>query len=285
MWVSRLKSYARLMRWHRPIGIFLLLWPTLWALWIASQGRPDWKILAIFVVGCIVMRSAGCVINDITDRKFDGYVKRTQDRPLVTGELNLYEAYGIFAILCLIALGLVLLLNPFTFWLSFVGLGLAILYPFMKRYTYWPQLFLGAAYAWSIPMAFAAQTNHIPPITGLIFLIALIWTLVYDTLYAMVDREDDLLIGVKSTAILFGENDRLIIGLLQCIVLLLLIILGLLEKLGIAYYISLIFAGGLNVYQQYLIRGREPAKCFKAFLNNNWFGLVIWIGLVLCSIF
>lgn len=281
MWLNRLKSYARLMRWHRPIGIFLLLWPTLWALWIASQGRPDWKIVAIFVVGCIVMRSAGCVINDITDRKFDGYVKRTQDRPLVIREITLYEAYGIFILLGLIALGLVLLLNQLTFWLSFIGLGLAILYPFTKRYTYWPQLFLGAAYAWAIPMAFAAQTNHIPPIAGLIFLVALIWTLVYDTLYAMVDREDDQIIGIKSTALLFEEQDRLIIGLFQCIVLLLLIILGLLEKLSIAYYISLLFAAGLSLYQQYLIRSRKPTLCFKAFLNNNWFGLVVWIGLVI----
>ncbi len=276
-----LKEYLYLMRWHRPIGFLLLLCPMLWALWIASSGHPDYKILIIFILGAFIMRSAGCVINDIADRRFDGHVARTKDRPLARGALTLKQAILLFVILCLVALVLVLQLNLFTIELSLVAILLAMIYPFMKRYTHWPQIFLGAAYAWAIPMAFAAQTNHLPVVAWLVFLTAVLWSIAYDTLYAMVDREDDLKIKLKSTAILFGKHDRLIIGLLQLLILLLLVYLGWHLRLSIIYYGSLVVGAFLFVYQQYLIKDRNRDACFRAFLNNQWFGLIVFLGIYL----
>jgi 4-hydroxybenzoate polyprenyltransferase len=278
-----LLACTRLMRFHRPIGIFLLLWPTLWALWIAGLGHPNKSVLLIFVCGVIVMRAAGCVINDIADHRFDGHVARTRQRPLVTGELTVRTAWSLFIGLCLLALALVLMLNKFAIILSVVGLLLAMIYPFMKRYTYWPQIVLGAAYGWAIPMAFAAETQQLSPVAGLLFIIVLLWTLSYDTMYAMTDRADDLQIGVKSTAILFASADRFILGMLQLLVLALLTWLGLWQHFTLSYYIALLFAAGLSVYQQYLIKDRDPARCFLAFQNNNWLGAVVWLGVVFGS--
>ena len=272
-------SYIRLMRLNKPIGIFLLLWPTLWALWIAGQDRPDLKIVLIFIAGVILMRSAGCIINDVADRNFDGHVTRTRERPLVTGAVTIKGALILFTSLVLIAFLLVLQLNTLTIALSFVAVALAIVYPFVKRFSYLPQLVLGAAFAWSVPMAFAAQTNSVPALAWLVYLIALLLPVMYDTIYAMVDREDDVHAGVKSTAILFGKYDVYIVGVLQIIVILLLLLLGMILHFGVVFYIAIFFASLLFIYQQYLIRERVPAKCFKAFLNNNWVGLVIFIGI------
>lgn len=273
------KAYARLMRLHKPIGILLLLWPTLWALWLAAHGLPDIKVLIIFILGVVIMRSAGCVINDIADRNFDGHVARTQQRPLVTGAVTLKEALVLFSLLCCGALILFFFLNRFTQYLAIVALLLAIIYPFSKRYTHWPQLVLGVAFGWAVPMAFVAQTNQLTSTAWLLFLVAILWPLAYDTIYGMVDREDDRKIGIKSTALLFEKWDRLFVGVIQITVLLLLIRVGMLEKLAAWYYLSLVIAALLMGYQQYLIKGRNPAKCFKAFLNNNWVGLVIFLGL------
>ncbi|MEO5573748.1 MAG: 4-hydroxybenzoate octaprenyltransferase [Gammaproteobacteria bacterium] len=279
--IDRLYQYALLMRLHRPIGIFLLLWPTMWALWIAGDGRPDPLVVTVFVLGVILMRSAGCVINDYADRNIDAHVKRTADRPLAAGRVTTTEALSLFAALCLIAFGLVLLMNKLTIALSFVGVLLAASYPFAKRYTYLPQVHLGAAFGWAVPMAFAAQTNTLPPVAWLLFIATLLWATVYDTMYAMVDREDDLRIGVKSTAILFGDADRIIIAIIQLTVLIILIAAGLQLKLGIYYYSGLLAAAGFSLYQQYLIKGRDPAKCLQAFLNNNGFGLAVFSGIAL----
>ncbi|WP_096527729.1 4-hydroxybenzoate octaprenyltransferase [Candidatus Nitrosoglobus terrae] len=278
---QRLIIYARLMRLDRPIGIFLLLWPTLWALWIAGEGQPDLKILLIFLMGVVIMRSAGCAINDFADRDFDPHVQRTRHRPLAMKEIYPREAIALFVGLSLLAFGLVLLLNPLTIALSVIGAFLAGTYPFMKRYTRWPQMYLGAAFSWGVPMAFAAQIGSVPTTGWLLFAAAVLWTTVYDTFYAMVDREDDLRIGIKSTAVLFDDQDRLITGLMQGLVLLLLLWAGYREELGLYYYLGLGMATGFASYQQYLIRSREPANCFKAFLNNNAFGAVIFSGIVL----
>ncbi|BAW79968.1 4-hydroxybenzoate octaprenyltransferase [Candidatus Nitrosoglobus terrae] len=269
------------MRLDRPIGIFLLLWPTLWALWIAGEGQPDLKILLIFLMGVVIMRSAGCAINDFADRDFDPHVQRTRHRPLAMKEIYPREAIALFVGLSLLAFGLVLLLNPLTIALSVIGAFLAGTYPFMKRYTRWPQMYLGAAFSWGVPMAFAAQIGSVPTTGWLLFAAAVLWTTVYDTFYAMVDREDDLRIGIKSTAVLFDDQDRLITGLMQGLVLLLLLWAGYREELGLYYYLGLGMATGFASYQQYLIRSREPANCFKAFLNNNAFGAVIFSGIVL----
>jgi 4-hydroxybenzoate polyprenyltransferase len=277
--MNKFLNYLRLMRLHRPIGIFLLLWPTLWALWLAGHGHPDIKNITIFILGVVVMRSAGCVINDFADRNIDGLVARTRDRPLATRVVTTRAALGLFLILCLLALLLVLQLNLLTIELSVVALVLAIIYPFTKRYTHWPQIVLGAAFAWAVPMAFAAQTNTLPTTAWLLFLAALFWPVAYDTMYAMADREDDQKIGIKSTAILFGRYDRLWIGIFQLLVLALLSYVGLREHLGIIYFVALLLAASLAVYQQYLIKNRNPQNCFRAFLNNNWFGLVIFLGI------
>lgn len=277
----RLPAFIALTRINRPIGIYLLLWPTLWALWIAAEGWPDWKLLLIFTAGVVLMRSAGCVINDFADRDFDGHVARTKDRPLVSGIIKSREALALFAVLCGIAFCLVLLTNPFTVYLSFGGLALASTYPFMKRYTYLPQVVLGAAFAWAIPMAFAAQTNAIAEHAWLIYLATVLWTVTYDTEYAMVDKEDDLKIGIKSTAILFGDADKMIIGILQGLALLTLVMLGIKLEMTWYFYGGIVAAAALFFYQQYLISERIGTSCFKAFLNNHWVGLVIFIGVFL----
>jgi len=269
------------MRIDKPIGILLLLWPTLWALWIAAQGFPDLSVLIVFSAGVFLMRSAGCVINDFADRNIDGFVERTKNRPLPSGRATSSEAIILFLLLALSAFLLVLTQNSLTIQLSFVGLLLAFSYPFMKRFTQLPQFVLGLAFSWAIPMAFAAQANALPAVVWIIFLVNIIWTIAYDTLYAMVDREDDLKIGVKSTAILFAHNDKLIIALLQLISLILLILLGWLEDLNWSYFIALLVVTGLFVRQQLQIKNREKAACFKAFLDNNYVGLIIFAGLFL----
>jgi 4-hydroxybenzoate polyprenyltransferase len=277
---TRLRDYASLMRLDKPIGIFLLLWPTLWALLIASGGNPDPKVLLIFVAGVVLMRSAGCVINDYADREFDRHVSRTQNRPLTAGRVTTKEAKVLFVILCLFAFVLVLQLNLLTVGLSVIGVLLAAIYPFLKRVTHLPQVFLGIAFGWSVPMAFAAQTGSVPQIAWLMFVATVLWATVYDTLYAMVDREDDRVLGLKSTAILFGESDRQIIGLLQVMLLISLLMIGHQAELGLVYYLGVLFAAGFAGWQQYLIRFREREACFKAFLNNNWFGAVIFLGIL-----
>ncbi|HAS51792.1 MAG TPA: 4-hydroxybenzoate octaprenyltransferase [Gammaproteobacteria bacterium] len=277
---NRLGEYTQLMRWHRPIGIYLLLWPTLWALWLASHGQPPQGIVLVFVLGVVLMRSAGCVMNDIADRNFDPQVARTRDRPLAAKRVTLGEAAGVGIMLALAAFLLVLTQNALTVQLSFIGLALAVSYPFMKRLHPLPQVHLGAAFGWAIPMAYAAVLNELPPIAWLLFLANILWSVIYDTQYAMVDREDDLKVGVKSTAILFGERDRQIIGYLQLALLALLALIGLLSGRGVFYYLGLFVAGWLALYQQYLIRNRQPEDCFKAFLNNNAFGMTIFCGLL-----
>ncbi len=276
---ERLPQYAQLMRLDRPIGILLLLWPTLWALLIAGNGRPDPGILAIFVLGVVVMRSAGCVINDYADREIDPYVRRTRNRPIADGRVTPGEALKLFLLLCLIAFGLVLLLNWQTILLSFVAVALAAGYPFAKRYTHLPQVVLGAAFSMAIPMAFTALTGEVTRVAWLLFIANLLWTTAYDTMYAMVDREDDLKIGVKSTAILFGDVDVIIIGIIQAMVFLALFLAGALVPMGAFYYMGVTVAIGLALYQQELIKERDRDRCFEAFLNNNWLGMVIFIGI------
>ncbi len=282
---SVLQPYLRLMRLDRPIGILLLMWPTLSALWIAAEGLPDLTVLMVFVLGVIIMRSAGCAINDFADREVDGDVWRTEGRPLATGELQARDAIMVFVVLALAAFGLVLLLNTMTIMLSLVAVFLAATYPFMKRYTYLPQIYLGMAFGWAIPMAFTAQTGTLPVIAWLLFMANIIWTTVYDTFYAMADREDDLKIGVKSTAILFGDDDRVIQGILQVAYLLVMVLIGHQLELSAVYYLGLVIVATLFIYQQFLSRQREPKACLKAFLNNNWVGLVIFASLVLHYLF
>lgn len=282
MLTERLKHYGRLIRFERPIGTLLLLWPTYWALWIAAGGFPGWKLLIIFSLGTFLMRSAGCAINDIADRKVDGYVERTKLRPLATGAISVKEALGVFVGLLLVALILVLQLNALTIGFSFIAVILAATYPFMKRYHHWPQVYLGIAFAWGIPMAFTAIQNQFPPLVAWVLLAANVaWTTAYDTMYAMCDREDDLKIGVKSTAIIFGAYDRLIVGGLQLTTLGLLIWVGWLANLKGWFWLSLVVAAGFFVYQQYLIRHRDRWLSLRAFLNNNWVGMILFIGMVL----
>lgn len=279
--IERLRQYALLMRLHRPIGSLLLLWPTLWALWIAGAGRPDPHVVIVFVLGVVLMRSAGCVINDYADRHVDPHVARTKTRPLAAGKVTAREALVLFAVLCLIAFALVLTMNAFTILLSFGALALAAVYPFMKRYTHLPQVVLGMAFGWAIPMAFAAQTGEVPPLAWLLFLANILWTTAYDTMYGMVDRADDLRIGVKSTAILFGEADRVSIALLQGAALFALVMVGRQAGFGSYYYWGLAAAAAFAAYQLYLIRHRDGPQCFKAFLNNNWFGAAVFLGIAL----
>lgn len=278
---SRLHQYYLLTRLNRPIGIFLLLWPTLWALMIAAEGVPNLKVFVVFVLGVILMRSAGCVINDFADRKVDPLVERTRERPIAASRVSAKEALGLFIVLCVMAFLLVMTLNRLTILLSFVAVALAIAYPFMKRYTYLPQVVLGMAFGWAIPMGFAAQTGSVPQLAWLIFVINIIWSVVYDTMYAIADRRDDIKAGVKSSAILFGDADRLIIGILQVMMLIGLIMLGRQLQFGFAYYLSLVFVIALAIYQQYLIRDRQPKACIDAFLNNNWTGGAITLGIAL----
>jgi len=276
---ERIRDYLRLMRVDRPIGTLLLLWPTLWALWLAGNGRPDPLVLAVFVAGVFLMRSAGCVINDYADRHIDPHVRRTRERPLAAGRVSPREALTLFAGLCLTAFGLVLLLDWKTVALSVVAVLLAAVYPFMKRVTHLPQVVLGAAFAWAIPMAFMAEQGQVPPLAWLLFLVTVAWTVAYDTWYAMVDRADDVQIGVKSTAILFGRHDRLIVGLLQAGVLAGLVLVGRVAGLGWPYWLALAVGAGLFAWQQWITREREEAACFRAFLNNNAFGAVIFAGI------
>ena len=278
---SKFQAYNRLMRTDKPIGTLLLLWPTLWALWVASPGVPPLWILAVFVAGVWLMRAAGCVVNDYADRKFDGHVKRTAHRPLPSGDVSEKEARILFVVLVLLSFLLVLTLNKMTILLSVAGLALAWVYPFMKRYTHLPQVVLGAAFGWSIPMAYAAVSETLPLSCWLMFLANICWAVAYDTQYAMVDRDDDLKIGIKSTAILFGKNDKLIIGILQVAVLALMATVGWLSGLNWEFYWAVFVAGALFVYQQKLIKDRERDACFKAFLNNNYVGLVLFIGLAM----
>ena len=281
----RLREYARLMRLDRPIGIWLLLWPVLWALWVSADGHPDERLFVIFVIGTFVMRSAGCVMNDFADREFDPHVKRTADRPLAKQSISTAEALGLFAVLALVALALVIPLNRPTQVLALIGGVLAVTYPFLKRFFSLPQAYLGAAFGWSVPMAFAAQTGAVPPIAWVMFLSVVCWTTAYDTMYAMVDREDDLVIGIRSSAILFGRADRLIIGALQAGALCGLALVGLMAALGRWYWAGLAVAAALAIRQQVLIRARDPDQCFRAFLNNNLFGLVVFAGILLHYLF
>ena len=279
--LDRLQQYWILARFDKPIGILILLWPALWALWVASSGQPDILVLTVICCGVVLMRAAGCVINDYADRDFDPHVERTKLRPIAAGKVKPKEALAVFAVLCLSAFALVLLLNQYTIILSFGGAFLAASYPFMKRYTQLPQAYLGIAFGWAVPMTFAAQTNEVPLVAWVLYLAVVLWALVYDTMYAMVDKEDDLKIGVKSTAILFGSKDREIMAVLQIIILLLLIQVGRMQNLSWIYYVGLACASLFFVYQQKLIFYRNKADCFTAFLNSNWFGLTVFIGLFL----
>ena len=277
---SKWQAYSRLMRTDRPIGSLLLLWPTYWALWIAARGVPDWHILIIFTIGVFSMRAAGCVINDFADRKFDGSVERTKNRPLPRGDVTEKEAKILFAVLVLVSFGLVLTLNTMTIWLSVAGLALAWVYPFVKRVSHLPQVVLGAAFGWSIPMAFAAVSESLPAECWLLFAVNIVWSVIYDTQYAMVDRNDDLKIGVKSTAILFGRFDKMIIGILQLVMILMLLWIGLMVNLSGIFYWSLLLAGALFVYQQRLMAYRERDPCFQAFMNNNYVGFILFLGML-----
>lgn len=273
--------YARLMRLDKPIGILLLLWPTLWALWIAGQGSPALPVVVVFIIGVTLMRSAGCVINDYADRHIDRHVKRTSERPLTSGQVSEREALTLFGLLIASSFLLVLTLNTFTIKLAFAGALLAASYPFMKRYTHLPQVYLGAAFGWAIPMAFAALTGELDPRLWWLFAATVIWAVVYDTMYAMVDRDDDLRIGVKSSAILFGHHDRLIIGACQVLMIALLYIAGRQFGLGNWYNLGLVAASLLAAYHQWLIRDRDRAACFRAFLHNHWLGMTVFVGIVL----
>lgn len=277
--LEKAKQYGLLARFDKPIGILILLWPALWALWIASYGKPDLFILFVICSGVVIMRAAGCVINDYADREFDPLVERTKQRPIAAGKVRPKEALVLFGCLCLIAFFLVLQLNIMTIILSFVAAFLAASYPFMKRYTNLPQAYLGVAFGFAVPMSFSAQTNTIPTVAWIMYLAVMLWALVYDTMYAMVDKEDDLKIGIKSTAILFGDKDREILAGLQLIIIGLLIYIGVLQQLGMFYYVGVVIAFSLFIYQQKLIYNREKSLCFKAFLNNNYFGMVVFLGL------
>lgn len=278
--ISKLKLYADLIRLDKPIGIYLLLWPTLWALTIAGDGSPNGWVTFVFIAGVILMRSAGCAINDYADRDIDKHVARTATRPITSGKITPKEALIVFAALSLVAFALVLTLNSLTIWMSLGGVILAGSYPFMKRYHYLPQVHLGAAFAWAIPMAFAAQTGEVPKIAWLIFIASLLWTTAYDTIYGIVDREDDLKIGVKSSAILFGEFDRHIIAIIQALFIFCLILIGSELKFGLMYYLSVAAVAVHFVYQQALIFSHLPEQCLKAFLSNHWVGAILFFGMI-----
>ena len=282
---SQLREYALLMRLDRPIGTLLLLWPTLWALWIAGAGRPDPHVLLVFVAGVVLMRSAGCVMNDFADRRIDPHVARTRERPLARGAVTPLEALLLAAALGAVAFGLVLTLNRLTILLALAGAVLTVAYPFLKRFTHLPQIWLGASFGWSVPMAFAAQTGTVPQLAWLMFIAVILWAVVYDTMYAMVDRADDLKLGVRSTAILFGDADRVLIGVLQALLLVALWLVGRQAGLGGWYHAALAVAAALSLWQQYLIRDRYPPDCFRAFLNNNFYGMAVFVGILLHYIY
>ena len=291
MYVSLLKSlnrlnprawdFIQLTRMDKPIGIYLLLWPTLWALWVAAKGVPSLSNLLIFVFGVILTRAGGCVINDFADRKVDGHVKRTEQRPMASGKISSKEALVFFALLMGVSFLLVLFTNAPTIWLSFGGLALAATYPFMKRFTYYPQVVLGAAFSWGIPMAFTAETGSLPAAAWLLYIANLLWTVAYDTYYAMTDRDDDLKIGVKSTAILFGDADRVIILSLQGLALGCLLLAGAHFELGGWFRLGLLGAAACFAWEFWYTRNRDPQRCFRAFLHNHWAGLAIFVGIVL----
>jgi 4-hydroxybenzoate polyprenyltransferase len=279
--VSQLRNYGKLMRVDKPIGIWLLLWPTLWALWLAGEGTPDQGLFIVFVLGVFFMRSAGCVLNDFADRKIDPYVERTRSRPLATGAVAPFEALTLFVALALVAVGLATMLNKQAQMLAVVAASLTVAYPFITRYVSIPQFVLGAAFGWAAPMAFAAQTGETPELAWLVFGTALIWAVIYDTFYAMVDREDDLKIGVKSTAVLFGEVDLFVIAGLQLLMIVALVLIGYRAELGAWYYLSVAISAGMMIWHLWLARDRQPAGCFQAFLKNHLIGMMIFIGIVL----
>ena len=279
--LGQLRNYGRLMRIDKPIGIWLLMWPTLWALWLAGEGAPDQGLFVIFLLGVFVMRSAGCVLNDFVDRRIDPYVERTRTRPLASGAVAPFEALILFVALGLVAIGLVIMLNRQAQLLAIVGAALTIAYPFVKRYMSIPQFVLGAAFGWAVPMAFAAQTGSTPELAWLVFGTALIWAVIYDTFYAMVDREDDRKLGVKSTAILFGEVDLFVIAGLQVLMIVALALIGQRAELGFWYYASVVAAAGMMAWHLWLAREREPEGCFRAFLHNHYIGMIVFIGIVL----
>ncbi len=279
--VAQVRNYGKLMRIDKPVGVWLLLWPTLWALWLAGEGHPNQGLFVVFVVGVFIMRSAGCVLNDYVDRNIDPYVERTRNRPIASGAVTPTEALTLFVALGLIAIGLATMLNRPAQLLAIVAAGLTLAYPFIKRFVSIPQLILGAAFGWVVPMVFAAQTGTVPQLAWVVFGAALIWAVIYDTYYAMVDREDDRKLGIKSTALLFGDADLFVLGGLQLIMLLALVFVGLRAELGFWYYLSVAIAAGLMAYHQWLARDRQPAGCFAAFLHNHFIGLVVFIGIVL----
>ena len=278
---ERARQYSLLMRLDKPIGTLLLLWPTLWALFIAADGLPSVHLLLVFIIGVFLTRSAGCVMNDYADRNFDRYVTRTQDRPLTTGKVSIREAFYLITSLLAIAFLLVLTTNRLTIILSVIAIPIGGFYPYMKRYVYIPQLFQGISFGWGIPMAFAAATGTVPTIAWLLYMCSILWSLTYDTMYAMVDREDDKKIGIKSTAILFEDTDRFFIGIIQLMLLTGFILVGTQLKFGDYYNYALLVVGGIMIYQQYLIKDRLPKNCFRGFLSNNWLGAVVFIGIVL----
>jgi 4-hydroxybenzoate polyprenyltransferase len=279
--ITQLRNYGKLMRVDKPVGVWLLLWPTLWAVWLAGEGTPDQGLFVIFVFGVVVMRSAGCVLNDYVDRKIDPYVERTRTRPIASGAVAPTEALILFAALCLIAIGLATMLNRPAQLLAIVAAALTVVYPFVKRFVSIPQFILGAAFGWAVPMVFAAQTGGTPELAWLVFGTAMIWAVIYDTFYAMVDREDDLKVGVKSTAILFGEVDIFVVAGLQLLMFVALVLVGYRAELSGWYYLSVFIAGLMMVYHLWLARDRQPAGCFAAFLHNHYIGMVVFIGIVL----
>lgn len=280
-----LLDYIQLTRLNKPIGIFLLLWPMLWALWVASNGKPDPTIFLIFMIGAVVTRSAGCIINDIADRRLDREVKRTRNRPLAAKRISVPEALILFVGLGLVAIGLVAMLNDTARLLAVAAVALLVIYPFTKRFLSVPQLVLGVAFGWAVPMAFAAEAGELTQVTWLMFAVAVVWAVIYDTMYAMVDRDDDLNLGVRSTAILFGEADRFVIAALQITMLFGLALLGSRAALGTWYFASILVASLFMAYQQVLIKDRDREKCFHAFLNNNYVGMTIFAGIALDYIF
>ncbi|HEV7445507.1 MAG TPA: 4-hydroxybenzoate octaprenyltransferase [Steroidobacteraceae bacterium] len=282
----RIEEYWELARFNRPVGTWLLLWPALWALWIAGEGQPNQKVLIVFVLGVIVMRAAGCVINDFADRDIDPHVRRTRDRPIAARRVSPVEALVLFAVLLAIALYLVTFLDLLTIKLAFIGAALTVSYPFVKRFFPMPQLYLGISFGgWSVPMAFAAETGKLPRVAWVLYIAAVIWAAIYDTIYAMIDREDDLKIGVKSSAILFADMDKMLIFVMQAMMIFALVLAGQNMHFGEWYYGGLAAAGLLFLYQQWLIRDRNPAGCLRAFLNNQYVGMLIFTGILLQYIY
>ncbi len=282
----RIEEYTQLARFNRPVGTWLLLWPALWALWVAGEGTPNQKVLIVFVLGVVVMRAAGCIINDFADRDIDPHVRRTRDRPIAARRVSPVEALVLFVVLLAIALYLVTFLDVLTIKLAFIGAALTVSYPFVKRVFPMPQLYLGISFGgWSVPMAFAAETGKLPRVAWVLYIAAVIWAAIYDTIYAMIDREDDLKIGVKSSAILFADMDKMLIFVMQAMMIFALVLAGQSMHFGQWYYGGLTTAALLFLYQQWLIRDRNPAGCLRAFLNNQYVGMVIFVGILLQYIY